>query len=358
MQNKTLLCICRAVSSDFTRSLIDCVSILHTQEHTDIELMTQTKTDKSAKFVNSHTGLNIKHRPILDYDSLIEQAKDWEHLYEILDVSKFNEYDTLYIFGGLHFPQSNLIRNSNRAKNFPVDDRGQLKFRQFAHQIINVMAVHKAHVTLDIPLHELSYDTDEFSSKNLNVPQNPKSYFNYHVYPIPLYGMHRLDCLQYYHSKRTFLPFDVTDKCDDLTFGYTLYDYGDRYSYVSWINETAAQFKNVNIYVKNAIDKEKSNVVDKDTYLSKLNASDYTLIIPSYDTHCFSFYRFLEAIRADCLPLLHEKCYTVDVQNEYGFDMDILKKDISFIRNHREELLSELKSKFLKYHITFQSTGN
>lgn len=45
-----------------------------------------------------------------------------------------------------------------------------------------------------------------------------------------------------------------------------------------------------------------------DDYCKLLQASMYTLIIPSYDTTTFSLRRFVEAIVHDCVPLIHEDC--------------------------------------------------
>lgn len=44
------------------------------------------------------------------------------------------------------------------------------------------------------------------------------------------------------------------------------------------------------------------------TYLELLKSSRFTLIIPSYDSNCFSMRRFAEAISVGCVPLIHEDC--------------------------------------------------
>lgn len=345
----------RSVKSDQSNSLIQCMKILELSCDR-FSLLTPTKTDASAKEVSRQISLPVDQVPPLDYDSILAGKKDWLEVYESLDVSFLEPYDRLFIFGGLHYPQSNLTRFTERAKFFPVGDRGQIKFMQFAKNVVNIMAVYKAHVEQKKHLHELSYDTDEFNSARLNVGKhNRNMYFNYHVYPINRYNMYGMDALQYWHktsSERESLSrFGVSEKNFDMVFGYTLYDYGDRPSYVDWIDDMASKFPKCTsrIYCKNAIDKEASHVVDKETYLWMLSMSKYTMIIPSYDANCFSFYRFIEAISRDCLPILHPKCYTADVEYSFMFSLERFKNldPLKLTEEERQDLVNQLKEAFL-----------
>jgi hypothetical protein len=45
-----------------------------------------------------------------------------------------------------------------------------------------------------------------------------------------------------------------------------------------------------------------------ETYLELIRSSMTTLIMPSYDSNCFSMRRFFESIANGCLPLVHEDC--------------------------------------------------
>ena len=236
---------------------------------------------------------------------------------------------------------------------FPAD-KGQLKFKQTGLHIINVLAIHKAHVLYDIPLHEFSYDSDELCSGLFQVNQNPSKYHLYHIYDMPHYNMYRLDSLQYYLLRKNLIP---TDKIYDLTFGYTVFQYGNKPTYIDYVDKITCRFDNVNLYVKNAISGHDTSI-PRDVYLNKISESRYTLIIPSYDNSCFSLYRFIESIHLDCLPLIHPDCNIDDVQRSFDVDLSILKTAIPFSEDNRLKLLEYFKSKFLVFEKNFIGETN
>lgn len=341
---KRLFYTCRNVTGMFSKGLICNLQILE-KNTTSLDFLTITSTNKSTKYIEEYTGLRINKTLNLYVDFYLTHAinmSSWQEVYDSLDVSALKDYDSLHIVGGLHFPQSNITRFSKRAGIFPAD-RGQLKFQQTAKHIINIMAIHKAHVLYNIPLHEFAYDSDEMSSNLFNVKQNPDNYHLYHIYDMPRYSMSRIDSLQYYLSHKVN---DVDTKEHDLTFGYTIFSYGDRESYVEYVNYMISKFKNVNLYVKNAITKE-DNSIDRDEYLSQISRSKYTLIIPSYDNTCFSLYRFIEAIHNDCLPIIHPRCAIDEVESSFNVDLKQLMITDAVSDDRRLELLTYLKSKFL-----------
>jgi hypothetical protein len=166
--------------------------------------------------------------------------------------------------------------------------------------------------------------------------------------------MYRLDSLQYYLLRKNLIP---TDKIYDLTFGYTVFQYGNRPTYIDYVDKITCRFDNVNLYVKNAISGHDTSI-PRDVYLNKISESRYTLIIPSYDNSCFSLYRFIESIHLDCLPLIHQDCNIDDVQRSFDVDLSILKTAIPFSEDNRLKLLEYFKSKFLVFEKNFIGETN
>lgn len=350
----TIFYTCRNVTGMFSAGLLCNIKILESLS-SNIDFLTSHKTDKGKQYIEHSIGLNINDSLNLYSEWYINHGmhlNNWMDVYDQIDVSPLKKYDSLHIFGGLHFPQSNLTRFSKRCNIFP-NDRGQLKFRQTGIHIVNIMAIHKAHVVYNIPLHEFSYDSDELCSGMFNVPQNNSKYYLYHIYDMPRYGMDRIDSLQYYFSypnKNEYLS--PTEKLYDLTFGYTIFPYGNRPHYETYVNTIASKFDCVNIYVKNTVTGE-NNSIDRDQYLEKISKSKYTLILPSYDNSCFSLYRFIESIYNDCLPLIHRDCTITEVEKSYNVDLSQLITDECFSEKRRMELLTYYKNKFLSYEKGF-----
>lgn len=353
MAKKRLFYTCRNVTGNFSAGLVVNLKYLE-YDSERVDFLTNLKTTKGKEHIESITGMKIANQINLFGDFYHNEAvnmKDWKEVYDALDVSGLKEYDSLHIVGGLHFPQSNMTRHEKRASIFP-NDRGQLKFKQTGAHIVNVMAIHKAHVQYDIPLHEFSYDCDELCTGLFQVHQNKKNYHIYHIYDMPQYDMSRLDCLQYYLMNKpgsdSLFEFQDSNNTDehDLTFGYTVFDYGNRPSYCDYVNTMASKFKRVNLFVKNAITGEDTSI-DRFSYLDLISKSKYTLILPSYDNSCFSLYRFIESIHHDCLPLIHPDCSIDQVENSFNVSLSDLKRTEPLSEDQRIEKLKYLKDKLM-----------
>jgi len=66
------------------------------------------------------------------------------------------------------------------------------------------------------------------------------------------------------------------------------------------------------------------NGFEYNEYISK---SRFTLNIPSYDVEEFSMERFLEAIKRNCVPLIHDQCKYKEPLSIYPSILEIVKKD-------------------------------
>lgn len=345
----------RNITGTFSAGLLCNLRILETQVD-QIDFLTTNKTNKCVKHIKAYTGLKIGQwlNYVLDL-----KGDTWEEVYDSLDPYPLAIYDKLFIMGGIHFPQSNLSRGTERASKFPIGDKGQLKFQQVAKHVVNVMIMHKAHVHYKIPLHEFCYETDEMTTSDWQVPQMPSHHHKYHVYDIPRYDMKRLDSLQYYFKHKPTRPLDWPPrKVYDLIFGYTLYANGNRPAYVDWINQTAKKFTTKQIYVKDAIEKEKSTIIPFEAYLHKIEQAQYTLVIPSYDSNTFSMYRFIEAIQRNCLPILHPECNVTDAEKSFGINLKQLMVDDTMdlariLAVDRNGLIEYYRQKLTKFERNF-----
>ena len=71
---------------------------------------------------------------------------------------------------------------------------------------------------------------------------------------------------------------------------------------------------------------EKKKGVSQTEYYELLRKSKFTLVIASYDHTTFSIVRFMEALAAGCLPLVHCSCCLNDLANTYEDMYKVAKK--------------------------------
>jgi len=270
----------------------------------------------------------------------------WTEIYDGLNIDVLKQYDDLYLFGGLFSTASDLKRYEKRNFVFPKDS-GQIKFQSVALPCIHVLALLKANREFGIRLHEIVFDPWEMSVDMFHPNYAPKDNYNlYHGYDKPSLNMKRLDSLQYYLSKqnKNFIEEQV-EKEYDITFGMTVFQ-KFREKYFDDAKNVLSKFEKVNFYLLNKVTGE-DTFIDRDQYLKKIAQSKYTIILPAYDSTCFSIFRLLESLQNDCLPLIHEDCYIKDVNKSYNTDLSELITDKPFSENDRIELLNKFKKVFL-----------
>ena len=322
------------------------------QQHQVVDFLTGTTSNSSKNAIQSqglitpNLSLNLYGNW---YSSTAKHMANWMEVYDSLDVTELKHYDSLYLVCGIDLHRSNLGRFENRVGIFP-NDRGQLKFISAGIHLVNILALLKAHREYEIPLHEIAYDPNEMSLDLFHDSVKPlANYHLYHGYDIPLYNAKRLDSLQYWlktYDERMSLFEFPTEKTIDFTFGYTVLLKSGRENYPKDISEILSNFNNSRIFVKNEYTKENTHV-DNDTYMEFIKNSRFTYMLPSYNSHCFSIYRFLESIHSNCLPLIHPDCNITDVNKSYGIDLSPLVTKIPPMEADRISILHELKSKML-----------
>lgn len=344
----------RAILGKEGQNIIKHLSIMSTKCDV-IDHLSNTKTNFAKEQFLKYGNCSIRKSINLFqkfYESDAMNMNSWMEIYDSLDVKDLKDYDNLFIIAGMDLWRSGITRFGKRASVFP-NDSGQIKWKSVGMHCINILAILKAHNLYDIPLHEISYDPNEMCCDLFHSDVSPKNnYHVYHGYDIPKYNIKRIDSLQYYFNNKLNDLF-FTDKVTDLTFGYTILEKSDREEFTNDIGTLLKKFKSHNFYVK---DYQTGNdtTVDKETYLSKLKESRFTYILPSYDRHCFSIYRMIEAVAMDCLPLIHPSCNIEDVSKSFDVNLkDLITNEIPNEKK-RLELLEYLKEKMMIVERTFK----
>jgi hypothetical protein len=312
-----------------------------------VDGLTNGTTDVMSQALYKFNGMRLRN--VIGEVSRFYHAKgihmsSWMEFYDALDVSGFEQYDDLYLMGGVDLWRSGLTRNGKRAGVFPTD-KGQINFVSTGVRLANILALLKAHNTFGTRLHELAYDPNEMPMGQFHADVAPTSnYWVYHGYDISHYGIRRLDSSQYQFNSE-FKLFE-SDKNYDFTFGYTVLQSSERAKYIEWVNEMVARFPKANLFVKSDYDLENTSV-SRSIYLNKIEESRFTLILPSYDESCFSVYRFLESLDKKCLPIIHKSCILTDIEKSYNVDLSPLVVDEPMSEADRVELLDYYMAKFM-----------
>lgn len=351
--NKAIFYSTRAIAGREGDNICRHFSLL--DQYQSIDYLTAAKTDAAKRLIESRSRIKINRHINTFTEWHNTHGKllcDWYDVYCALDVRCLQDYDALHLIGGLDFHNSNLGRSLRRRGVFP-HDRAQMKFQSTAAHLVNILALLKAHREYGIPFHEVAFDPNEMSCdlfhKDVTVREN---YHLYHGYDVPAFRIKRLDSLQYHFNKQA-LVLEETEKVFDFTFGYFILDDSGRGHYPAQINEIASQFQRKNVYCKNEYTGENS-IIAGDAYLEKVKQSRYTYMLPSYNKHCFSIYRFVESIKNDCLPLIHPDCNIEDVSKSFDVDLSVLVRSIAFHESARLELLDMLKQKMLVVEKNFR----
>lgn len=362
--NETENCLfytCRSVTGTFSVLLVKCLKILEV-DNEEIDFLTGAKTKSHSKYIKEIAGLHINEQHNLYseyYNKKAMHMSSWQEVYDDIDVSHLKDYKRLYIMGGLLFPSSGFSRYSKQSKDI-IASKTCLKWVSVGIHVLHIIAMHKAHVLYNIPLHEFSLDTDELSSNLFDVKQNPEMYYTYHIYDMPSTEKTRLDAFNYYLLNKPKTTENLVDdwsgKEFDFTMGWTVFPNGNRSKFSEKITEIAEQFTKVNLFTKDKV-KNIDNSIPIPEYLKLIEKSKYTYILPSYDNSCFSLYRFIESIDLDCLPLLHPDCNVEDVQKSFDVDLMPLFTNTPFKEERRTELLKYYKEKFLVFEKSF-TKGN
>lgn len=344
----------RAIDGREGKNLCRHLTIL-ARTHDTVDMLTGN-SDKSEMVAEKYGLLKISkyHNHFGNfYSNDAKELDNWMAVYNAINPIALKEYSGLYLIGGLDLHRSNLGRFENRVGVFP-QDRGQLKFESCGIHLINILAMVKAHNVYNIPLHEIAYDPNEMSCNLFHAdvaPRIGKGYYLYHGYDIPKYSATRLDSLQCWleDGAHPLFPEDYSTKTFDFTFGYTVLKESGREHYPNEINLVAAGFTKSNVFSKNEY-LDINTHIEADKYLDLIKVSRFTYMLPSYDKHCFSGYRFIESIYHDCLPLIHPDCNITDIGASFGIldDLETLQSGKIPGEAERQAILARLKTIMLE----------
>jgi hypothetical protein len=333
--------------------------------HDHIDFLTSQKSPASKKLIEQLSKIRVNnmndsyrsfYQAVVRKMPTVNPGATWMDVYNEIDPVFLKEYDALYIIGGLDFHNSNVGRGLNRQGVFP-HDKGQINFESLGNHLTNILAMLKAHREYGIPLHEMAFDPNEMSCdlfhSDVAVGSN---YYLYHGYDIPLYNASRLDSLQYHLETNQINPLfeEENDKIYDFTFGYTILKNSGRAHYPAYIDTIAAQFDRSNVYCKNEeVDPVINTHIPGNEYLEKIKRSRFTFMLPSYNAHCFSNYRFVESIYNDCLPLIHPNCNLTDISQSFNIDLTPLVVTTAPSESDRLALLETYKNA-MKFSVSYK----
>ena len=321
----------------------------------DIDLLSNNKTNRDKDFLNVTLNLNIKESLNLYYTqnlAIMGSSKTWMDVYEKIDVTGLKHYTKLIIIAGAKSVSNGIFRGSKRLETFPFDG-GQLKFISVASRIFNILVMLKAHNEYKIPLHEYQYDTLEASCNLFKYIYPKYDYTTYYGYEISQYNSNRLDSHQYYLLNYETKP--KLEKTINFIGGYTsgykgkpkLYDRDTIYK--KELYKFSNNFTDSEIYISNSGNPEGSAFLDWDEYNTRISKSRYTMIFPAYDTNVISIDRLIGAIWCDCLPIFHSSCGFDEVEKSFDVDLKQLITNKPFKEDTRLELLEELNKKIIVF---------
>jgi len=316
-------------------------------ENAELDLMSTVKS-AAKDILNYCRGMSIRQtiNPYENsYDKKFKKMDSWEEVYENIDASTLSKYDGIYCFGGMFKPQSGFVLGGNRSGVFPKDS-GQLKFESTGIELVHFLAILKANREYGIPVHEFCLDPDPFTMDMVHDDYKPTGpHYCYHGYDVD--KLNRLDSAQHFYSQRKLYLVGGNRKPFDFTFGYTILNNPYRESIKPEIEALAAEFDKSKLFVwdKNSgVD----TYIDRDQYLSMLDQSRFTYIIPAYNQNYFSIYRLIEALAKNCLPLIHPDCKIDDVEKSFDVNLHHIITTERISEVDRKALLAYYRSKILK----------
>lgn len=347
----------RPITSKYTKSLIEQMSILkeYQDEGTNIIFVTPKSDERNARYIEEVAGIRIARTiSYKDHYYDVVYSKKYKTWYEYLKheflFENLKHVDQIIVFGGLLSDSTDMIRKKNRLEKI-MHTWQQMNFTSNGTYISGMLQLVKLSRECKIPFHEICYDPCENSVDLLSY--KPFDYTCYHGYDWPEYNLKRLDSLQHFllFGPKKSILFDDDEKELDLCFGFTALTKDREKQYDDVMNSLENIDMKTKIYVRHkslGID----TFVDRDTYLSDIKKSKYTLIIPPYDLKHFSIYRFIESIYYDCLPLITKDVYINDFLVSFEIDKQICNRitvDYNEIGNRISDISEKERIEILNY---------
>jgi len=367
MKQSIVVFFTRAVSSKFTKSLIEQATILKEyQKDYHFYFVTNKKTDIIVTDICDVAGLDKSNITCIftdeKYEASVRPKKYSSWLEFIHSETWFDELDNvkhIIIFGGLLSSACGINREMMKL-DYYLGNQQQMNFVTNGSLMCIMFQLIKFSNEKNIPLHEICYDPTENSLDLLHV-YVCKNLICYHGYDVPRWKMNRLDSLQYYLAS-TFDLEDSSEKDLDVVFGYTATtkDREKQYDIISQYIDSLSDLKVQTFRKHNRLGID--TFIDRDSYLSYIKRARFTFIIPPYDLSHFSVYRFIESIHNNCLPLIACDVKTNEFIQSFALDNDKVSRLIfnyndefpEIDESERLELIEYFRDKILKYERTLK----
>lgn len=344
-----LITINRAFNSDF-QSLYLQTKILK-DKYDKVYFLNSYKTHKVLEKVYCHVDEVIDIYPYIE-ETYAKKYQTWQNVYDGFDVSAIPHIDDVWVFGGILSEGSRLARKFGDTLEFLLDKNRYMAYISLCTNFCKMYAALKIVNKFDSQIHEICYDPCETSYSLLEGALKPKKNpIVYHGYDIPSLNILRLDSYQAGMKGESITPllFDSYD----LVYGYS-YMTKARAAIHDEVQQLLDidQF-DVRVFCKNKFE-ESDDFLSREDYLSHIHASNYTLIMPAYYPEMFSVYRFIESIKLDCLPFVHEWCNIKDVTKSFNMTFDeimigskeeLINKLVGFSEQDRMRLINYYKEK-------------
>lgn len=299
----------------------------------DLYIMDFYKSDKLQKLVNNPKAKYIKHR-------LDEKTVEGDYL-NAMRFAKDNNVENVFI---IHTPILQDLKYENDAvyrRILSAIESGAKKnvismsrrFEEFIAFTVGMKDANCFHIVFDSQ--ELDYTVAcKFKNmKRLYIMNKHEK--NLHYAPLFEMKMPEEDVVK---SRDFFFICGCTEKSRDYIKEFTNNDNDDD-----------------NFFFKHFDRIDKRFIITQAKYYEEIGKSKFTLVIPSYDKTTFSWIRFIEAVKKNCLPIIANTVCLDDLRFTFPDICDIvenrlivddyskLKEKISELMDDRENILKAIK---------------
>ena len=254
---------------------------------------------------------------------------NWEEIKDVMDISHLPKFNKIIEVGAALSTKNKLARGLTNYKNL-FHKREGFTFESTKHKIKSIVLLYKILKANDCEFIHYLIDPQEFDYNDID---SDLDYHRFFQYCSTSFKFERSDQFLEAHKFRS--EFYDNTKSRDFVFGYTVAtkernsnDYAQIEPQLEGLYYTMLlkdKFKKIDTHV------------DKPVYLEYLRCSEFTLVIPAYEERSFSAFRYIEAIYAECLPIILDTNELDEVRKSL-YIPDCLVANISDIRTKIEEL--------------------
>jgi hypothetical protein len=308
---------------------------------------------KKLKYFEKY-ALEFKRFSGVLYNEIDINVNTWVEFLDNIDTNLPIKFEKIIEIGGL------LNTNFYSGIEIALDNlllekysKSYTKFLSIRNNIILCFLIILLAKNNKLPISHLIYDPEVCDYSKFKIMENVK-YKRFFLYNSILFNFNRLDNISYYYNhNKVKYHFLFDNKNYDLVTGFSILTKNRKY--FEKYNLLFNKVNNKKVFVKDKY-KDINTFVNKEQYLTILNDSYTTLILPSYEKKSFSYIRFIESIASNCIPLIHSDCYIEEAFSEFEkinfinlliVNENNINDKINFIKLNFNSIIQELK----KYYI-------